>query len=114
LEVELFAGSTYDIVLSETDDGSMVCLTQFTVLSKPEANDVGILMQTAWDMAPEDGSGELLASLVAMHFGLYTEAYERLAKLADRPGYEQLVLELQAITLARVDLDHTAIALLEG
>jgi len=114
IDVDLLAGSTYDIVLSEPDEGAMVCLTQFTILSQPEAFDVGILMQTAWDMAPDDGSGELLASLVAMHYGLYAEVYERLAELADRPGYEQLVRELQAITLARTDLDHSAVALLEG
>lgn len=120
LELTLLPASTYDVVLSELDEraedgaGPMVCLTDFTMLSEPEAHDVGILMQTAYDMAPDEQSAELLASLVAMHFGLYSEAGQRLAKLAERPGYEQLVRELRAIALARLDLDYSAVALLRG
>ncbi|GEM_PF-3000631 len=119
IEATLLPASTYDVVLSEVDPdssdgaGAMVCLTDFTVLSDPEAHDVGILMKTAWEMAPDEGSAELLASLVAMHFGLHDEAGQRLAKLAEHAGYEQVVRELRAIALARLDLDHSAVAMLE-
>ncbi|MFT7464929.1 MAG: hypothetical protein ACI9EF_003289 [Pseudohongiellaceae bacterium] len=118
-EAMLLPASTYDVVLNAVDAqasdgaGAMVCLTDFTMLPEPEAHDLGVLMKSAWNMAPDEFSAELLASLVAMNYGLYNEAMERLETLGQQPGYEQITRELQAIALARLDLDHSAMSRLQ-
>lgn len=114
LDLRLLPGTTTDLVLADPGQDLMLAHAQFRLLSPAQAESVGLVMQTAYELSPTPAGGELLASLVALHYGLHEEAEQRLAALAEEPGYTALVRELRAIALARLDLDHLALALLEG
>lgn len=111
-ELTWLAGTTYDLVLVEPLDEGMRALTQVELLSETMSEDVGVVMATAYDLAPDARGGELLAGLVALHFGLYQEALDRWAPLRSDITYGRVAVELSAIALARMDRDHEAVALL--
>lgn len=109
----LLPGATYTLTLRETDEAPLLAFAGFEMLKGSEATGVGIAMATARDLAGDPDGGQLLAGLVALHYGLTDEALRRFESLAGRIAYEPVVDELVAITLAAQGLDRSALERVE-
>ena len=111
LDTTLIPGTTYDLALLDGGaDGDLLSVAHFELLSPDVARDVGVVMATALELGGEGPGGELLAALVALHYGLGEEALTRFDALVDDPGVGPVAGELAAIALARMDLPAQAAA----
>ena len=112
LDLTWLAGTTYDLVLMDADEDGMASIAHVELLSETMSHDLGTVLATAYDLAPDAASGELLAGIVALHYGLYDEARQRWLGLLDTPAHGRVALELTVIALARQNRDGEALALL--
>lgn len=113
LGATLLPGSTFDVVLLDDDDG-MVSLSSFELLPARMAEDCGIVLAEAHELGGAGAGGELLAAIVALHFGLTEEALGRLELVSADAGLAQVARELAAITLDRMGRPADGLARLDG
>ncbi|MHC4845725.1 MAG: hypothetical protein ACYTCU_06150 [Planctomycetota bacterium] len=120
-DVGLLPGEDYQIALRETGpvgpDGTLntaiLALARFRWAPDEEAQQIGLAMATAHDLAvPHHEGSALLSAIVALGYGYTAEAIDRLAELETAPGYEQIARELHALALERQGLDWSARQLL--
>lgn len=112
IDIKLLPGTTYDLHLVDAE-GASLSLASFEILPDDEARDLGRLMATAHGLASGGPGGELLAAIVALHFGLREEALDASLELFGDPPLGAVARELAAIALARLDRPAEALALLE-
>ena len=113
LEVSFIPGTTFVMRLMKPDQALPVALGAFELLPSPRAEELGLVLRTAWDLGGGEHGGELLAALAALHHGLHAEAIQRLERLAEVEGYEQVSRELRALALMEQGLDRTALELVD-
>lgn len=114
LSATLIPGTRYVMNLAPPDGGGLLAYAGFSVLPVGTAREVGLAMAEAHALAPDEPTGDLLASLVALQHGLTDEAATRLRALADDARLGPVATELLALALDEQGLDRTARALLAG
>ena len=111
-------GVSFVMSVREKETGQVIALAQFQLLAEPRAEELGRAMRTAHDLAFGGANSGLLAAVVALNYGLYAEAIERLTAVIAEPDAPPetvaVARELRAIALAEQGLDITAVASLDN
>ncbi|MDG2148167.1 MAG: hypothetical protein P8N09_01450 [Planctomycetota bacterium] len=111
-------GVSFVMSVREKETGQVIALAQFQLLAEPRAKELGRAMRTAYDLASGGANSGLLAAVVALNYGLYAEAIERLAAVIAEPDAPSetvtVARELRAIALAEQGLDITAVTSLDN